>query len=83
MVRGHLQCNPYKGTQMTTTNPPTAAPAARSAAAERMRAHRQRRREGLRCLTIEIRDGEIDALVRKQLLKPETRNDLGAIIDAL
>ena len=61
-----------------TTSPPAAA----FTAAERQRAHRQRRREGLRCLTIEIRDSEIDALVRKQLLKPETRNDLGAIIDA-
>jgi hypothetical protein len=47
-----------------------------------MRAHRQRRRDGLRCVTLEIRDGEVDALVRKQLLKPETRNDLSAIIDA-
>jgi hypothetical protein len=65
----------------STTNPPTATP--RSTAAERMRAHRQRRRDGLRCLTIEIRDNEVDALIRKQLLKPETRNDLSAIIDAL
>jgi hypothetical protein len=66
-----------------TMNPPTALPAARSGAAERMRAHRQRRRDGLRCLTIELRETEIDALIRKELLKPETRNDLSAIIDAL
>jgi len=66
-----------------TTNPPTAPPATRSAAAERQRACRQRRRQGLRCVTIQVRDSEIDALVRKQLLKPETRNDLGAIIDAV
>jgi hypothetical protein len=66
-----------------TTNPSTAPPATRSAAAERSRAHRQRRREGLRCVTIEIRDSEIDALVRKQLLKPVMRNDTTAIIDAL
>jgi len=63
------------------TNPPTALP--RSAAAERMRAHRQRRRDGLRCLTVELRDSEIDALIRKQLLKSERRNDLSAIVDAL
>jgi hypothetical protein len=62
-------------------NPPTTT--ARSSAAERMRAHRQRRRDGLRCLTIELRESEIDALIRKQLLKPETRNDRNAIIDAL
>jgi hypothetical protein len=65
------------------TNPATAASATRSPAAERMRAHRQRRRDGLRCVTIEIRNSEIDALIRKQLLKPETRNNPSAIIDAL
>ncbi len=62
-------------------SPPIAKP--RSSAAERMRAHRQRRRDGLRCVTIELRETEIDALIRKELLKPEARNDLSAIIDAL
>jgi hypothetical protein len=58
--------------------------AARSAAgAERVRIHRQRRREGLRCVTLEIRDGEVDALVRRQLLEPERRSDPSAIVDAL
>jgi hypothetical protein len=64
-----------------TTSPPTAKP--RSPAAERMRRHRERRRDGLRCLTIELRETEIDALIRNELLKPETRNDPSAIIDAL
>jgi len=44
---------------------------ARSAAAERMRLHRERRRKGLRCLTIELRESEIDALVRMGLLRAE------------
>jgi hypothetical protein len=66
-----------------TTNAPTALPMTRSAAAERMRLHRERRRQGLRCLTIELRETEIDALIRKELLKSETRNDPSAIIDAL
>jgi hypothetical protein len=66
-----------------TTNPPTAAPATRFTAAERMRAHRQRRRDGLRCLIIELRDAEIDALIRKGMLKADTRNDPDAIRDAL
>jgi hypothetical protein len=66
-----------------TTNQPTAAPAIRSAAAERMRRHRERRRDGLRCLTIELRETEIDELIQKELLNPETRNDTSAIIDAL
>jgi hypothetical protein len=54
-----------------------------SLAAERMRRHRQRRRDGLRCLVIELRETEIDALISKGLLKPEMRNDTVAIIDAL
>ena len=66
-----------------TTNPPTATPATRSAAAERMRRHRERRRDGLRCLTIELRETEIDALVRRGLINSETRNDPGAMMDAL
>ena len=52
-------------------------------AAERMRRHRERRREGLRCLFVELRETEIDALMRKGLLKPETRHDQNAIADAL
>ena len=35
---------------------------ASSAAALRMRRHRERRRDGLRCMTIELRETEIDAL---------------------
>jgi hypothetical protein len=42
---------------------PTTEPAAPSAAAERMRRHRQRRRDGLRCLIIELRETEIDVLI--------------------
>jgi hypothetical protein len=34
-----------------------------AAAAERMRRHRQRRRDGLRCLVIELRETEIDVLL--------------------
>ena len=52
-------------------------------AAERMRRHRQRRRNGLRCLTIELRATEIETLIRKGLLTWETRNDRSAIIKAL
>jgi hypothetical protein len=64
-----------------TTGPPIAKP--RSSAAERMRAHRQRRRDGLRCVTVEIRDAEIVALIRKGMLKIDARNNLDAIRDAL
>jgi hypothetical protein len=64
-----------------TTSPPIAKP--RSSAAERMRAHRQRRREGLRCVTIELRETEIDALIRKGMLRADARNDPYAIEMAL
>ena len=52
-------------------------------AAERMRRHRERRREGMRCLLIELHETEIDALVQRGLLSAETRNDQNAIADAL
>ena len=54
-----------------------------SPAAERMRRHRERRRDGLRCLLIELRITEIDALIRRGLLTSETRNDPGAVCDAI
>ena len=54
-----------------------------SLAAERMRRLRERRRDGMRCLRVELRDTEVDALVRKGLLRPETRHDQNAIADAL
>lgn len=56
--------------------------AASSPAAARMRRHRERRRDGLRCLRIELRETEIDALISMGLLKAETRNDLKAVRDA-
>jgi hypothetical protein len=54
-----------------------------SSAAVRMRRHRDRRRDGLRCLNIELRVTEIDALIKRGLLKSETRNDLRAVKEAL
>ena len=54
-----------------------------SGAAERMRRHRQRRRAGLRCLTIELCEEEIDLLIEKGLLRQETRNDPYDVIAAL
>jgi hypothetical protein len=52
-------------------------------AAARMRRHRERRRDGLRCLNIELRATEIDTLIDRGFLKPETRNDAKSIIEAL
>jgi hypothetical protein len=57
-------------------------PEARSAA-ERMRRHRERRRDGFRCLTIELHVTEIDFLIEKGLLQSVARNDLDAVRQAL
>ncbi len=54
-----------------------------SAAARRMRYHRERRREGLRCVTIELRETEIDVLIQKGLLEGDARNDVHAVRNAL
>ena len=62
---------------------PTTLPIVRSAAAQRMRAHRQRRREGLRCIVVQLRETEIDELIRKGLLQADARNDVFAVRNAL
>jgi hypothetical protein len=52
-------------------------------AAIRMRLYRDRRRKKLRCLTIELRESEIDWLIRRGLLNREKRNDPIALKHAL
>jgi len=54
-----------------------------SAAAERMRLHRERQRQGLRCVTIELRESEIDTLVHRAFLEAEDRNDKYSVRRAL
>jgi hypothetical protein len=51
--------------------------------AERMRRHRERRKNKLRCLTIEIRESEIDALARKGFLQVDARNETNSVLVAL
>ncbi len=58
-----------------------AAPAP-SAAALRMRRHRERRRDGLQCMTIELRATEIAALIRRGHLEDDARNDPRAVKSA-
>jgi hypothetical protein len=53
-----------------------------SAAARRMRRHRERRRDGLRCMTIELRETEVAALIRKGFLNEEARNNRRAVVSA-
>jgi hypothetical protein len=54
-----------------------------SSAAQRMRRHRERRRNRLRCVTVELRESEIIALVRRGLLHPGARSVPGEIVRAL
>ena len=69
--------------QATPSVSPTTNLAPRSLAAERMRRHRQRKRNSMRCLTIELRETEIETLVRQGLLPTEMRNDPQAVSRAL
>jgi len=41
------------------------------------------RRDGLRCFMIELRETEIDALIRKGLLPPGNRHDYDSVQSAL
>ena len=54
-----------------------------SPSAGRMRTHRERRRNGLRMVPFEIRESEVDELVRRKLLDPTQRHDRWQIAHAL
>jgi hypothetical protein len=58
---------------------PTTKEPSRSAAALRMQRHRARRRRGLRCLLIELREVEIDQFVRRRRLSAGDREDPEAL----
>ena len=54
-----------------------------SPAAERMRMHRVRRRNGLSCVNILIHETEIDSRIHKGFLKQERRHNPTAVQSAL
>ncbi len=56
---------------------------ARTRGAERMRRCRQRRRDGLRCYSLDVRDSEIEALVRRGLLLASEKTNRTAVIKAM
>jgi hypothetical protein len=60
-----------------------AAPAAKPPRLSRMRRSRERRRRGLRCLTIELREAEIDQFIRRKRLAAEDRENPDALRRAL
>jgi hypothetical protein len=52
-------------------------------AAERMRLHRLRRRNGLRCVRLLLHETEIDRLIQKGFLEQEDRHDENAVLAAM
>jgi hypothetical protein len=50
-----------------------------AAAAERMRAHRKRRREGSFIVRVQLDPSDIDGFVRLKLLRPGQRQDTEAL----
>ena len=59
------------------------SPATISTAGERVRRHRERRQLGLRCVSLQIWDRELDELIRRGLLKPDGRDDVDEIKHAI
>jgi hypothetical protein len=74
--KSQLVVTPDEDNEMKTSIPPSTNP---FTSAERMRRHRERRREGLTHVSIDLRGSEIDGLVRLGFLSTETRNDVTAI----
>jgi hypothetical protein len=70
----HCNCSGTVSMNEANTDP--------SGAAERMRRHRLRRRNGLRCLIIELRETEITKLIRQGFLAAEARDDSSAVTKA-
>jgi hypothetical protein len=72
---------PLKASAMIEAAPAAEPP--RLSSAERMRRSRERRRKGLRCLTIELREAEIDQFIRRTPLAAEDRDNPDALRRAL
>ena len=54
-----------------------------TAGAVRMRASRRRRREGLRCVTLDLRKDEVDRLIQLGHLRQADREDRNQVLLAL
>ena len=58
-------------------------PTATRSSASRTKRHRERRRQGTRCVTVDVSQGELDALVVRGYLAEETRGEHAAIKAAI
>jgi hypothetical protein len=70
-------------THATPTEPAPTEKLAPLSPAERMRHSRERRKNGFFCLTLEIRQSEVDAFVRCGRIRPEERASPAAIREAV
>jgi hypothetical protein len=50
---------------------------------QRRRRHRQRRHRGTRCITVDVNQGELDALVLRGYLSEDQRGDVDSIKKAI
>ena len=64
---------------MPETNPMSTSSAANRSSAQRSRRHRERRRNGTRCVTVDVNQSECDALVVRGYLSEEDRDNGAAI----
>jgi hypothetical protein len=89
-VEAKIGALPDRDQNMTDTATVTTIAAIADARTARKRAHhaarekayRERKRDGLRCLTVEIRDEEVDVLVQFGFLDRDRRDDRHAILAA-
>ena len=70
-IKGHLRGSEgiFDEVEESCTAMTNAAEPSISPAAVRMRRHRKRRRDGLRCLTVQLRETEIDMLIYRGAAK--------------
>jgi hypothetical protein len=68
---------------MTTFSNPGTDGDARSPGAQRMARYRKRRRDGIRCYTVLVRDREVEILIRLGLLTAAERNNPNSVVKAL
>jgi hypothetical protein len=59
------------------------APAGSRSSAARTRRHRERRRQGTRCITVHVNEDELSALIVRNYLAEEARGDALAIKKAI
>jgi hypothetical protein len=68
---------------MPETNPMSTSSAANRSSAHRSRRHWERRRQGTRCVTVDVNQSECDALVVRGYLSEEDRDNGAAIKKAI